>query len=599
MFYDKLDKIMLQFHIKNKDLAAATGLSQSSISKLRRGIRLPSASSYIYENLFRGLSSLLSSNQIMELEYKYMIAWDFESISSWIYEDSSSPLTKFSKCLCGLMDLYQIKNYTLAAALNVDSSLISKYRTGKRMPSSDQDIVKKIAAYFAGIAMEKNETEELLRLLGLGEKITINEEGLTKAILIWMTQDKLDTLLADRIFNVMEDFTSPLIHFRNISQLVESVDLPYQEVMRDNGNEGLRKQASLFLSLCAKSKERLHLKLFSNQSMDWMTEDLSFFHTWKTLMLAVLEGGHKISIIHNIQRSESESFSAIEGWVPLHLSGNIESYYYALGPSSSFTNTIFISVGHFGLYGNGVCGMEENTEFFFTKNQDTLHRLEAAFDGLIANSSPLLTSLTIRELNDSLEVAELDAERPASSIYIMQNKLPIWHLDGELLEEILCQNQIEKEEKALISSYIERTKKFYMNMLKRHNIVEYFFIEQNSKTQKFSLDCVHLDPLKPLYYSKEQYQRHLKNISSTLREFKGYHISILDSPMHDKIKLLQLNSNSIYVIKHKYPISAIRYENEILVKQFQKYIFMKAKTSINSWDDYEGVMAILGGPWKA
>lgn len=614
MFYDKLDKIMLQFHLKNKDLAAATSLSQSTISKLRRGLCLPSADSSVYKTLFYGLSSLLSANQIMDFEYKHMISWDYENFSSWICEDSSAPLTKFPSCLCNLMELFKIKNNALAAALNVDSSLISKYRTGKRTPSLDHDIVKKIASYFAELALESNHAEELLRLPGANnktimdanhqpavdgeQKTAMDREALTGAILAWMTQDKLDTLLADRIFNVMEDFTSPVIDFRTISQLVESVDLPYQDVIKNSGNEGLRKQVSLFLSLCAKSKEKLHLKLFSNQGMDWMTEDLSFFHTWKTLMLAVLEGGHKITIIHNIQRTDSESFSAIEGWVPLHLSGNIESYYHALSPSPSFTNTIFISVDHFGLYGNGLIGMEEDTEFFFTKNQDTLRRLEGAFDALIRDSSPLLKSLTIEELNGILEGVEFDNERPASSIYIMQNKLPIWHMDGELLEEILAQNKIDEEEKALITSFVERTRAFYRNILRRHRIFEYFYIEEDIPAHKFTLDCIHSNPHQPIYYNKDQYQRHLGNIASTLKKFQGYHISILDSPMHDKIKLLQLDSRSIYVIKHKYPLSAIRYENEILVKQFQKYIFMKAKSSINSMDDYDRVIGICDNPFE-
>lgn len=598
MFYEKLDDIMLQFHIKNKDLASAAGLSQSSISKLRRGVSIPPANSAIYRNLFHGLNAILTGNQIMEFEYRHMISWDCDTFTNWIYEDSSLPLPKFSGCLCTLMDLYKIKNNTLAKALNFDSSLISKYRTGKRTITRDHEIVQMIAAYFAGLAMERSNAEELLKVLGVVREISIDEKTLTAAIVTWMTGNKLDTLLADRIFNVMEEFNSPVVNFRSISRLIESVDLPYQNVTKDYGNEGLRKQVILFLSLCTKSKEKLHLKLFSNQSMDWMTEDRSFFDTWKTLMLAVLESGHKVSIIHNIRRKDSESFSAIEGWVPLHLSGNIESYYYALSSSPSFTNTIFISCDRFGLYGNGVVGMEGDTEFFFTKNHDTLVRLESAFDALIGDSSPLLKSLSIKELKDVLEVAEFDSDSTASSIYIIQNKLPVWHLDKELLEEILDQNQMGEDEKEFIISFTERTREFYVNILKKHKIIEYFFIEESNSSHRFSLDCISFDPQRPVYYSAEQYQRHLENISATLKEFENYRIGILDSPMHNKIKLLQLNSRSIFVIKNKYPVSAIKYENEILVKQFQKYIFMKAKSSILSVDEYEKVLRILHNPFS-
>ena len=83
--------------------------------------------------------------------------------------------------------------------------------------------------------------------------------------------------------------------------------------VKKSGNTGLRDQVLLFLSMCAKSQEMLHLKLFSNQSMEWMTENSDFFEIWKMLMLTILECGHKITIIHNIQRDNTEIFSVIEG----------------------------------------------------------------------------------------------------------------------------------------------------------------------------------------------------------------------------------------------------------------------------------------------
>ena len=72
MFYEKLDAIMLQANIKNKDLAAAAGLSQSFISKLRRGVSVPAINSYIYKEIYFALDNILSDAQILQLEHKYM-----------------------------------------------------------------------------------------------------------------------------------------------------------------------------------------------------------------------------------------------------------------------------------------------------------------------------------------------------------------------------------------------------------------------------------------------------------------------------------------------------------------------------------------------
>ena len=190
--------------------------------------------------------------------------------------------------------------------------------------------------------------------------------------MLFRSSDSMNNILMDKIFNIMDDYKSPDMNFNKISTLLETYTLPYQDTVKKSGNTGLRDQVLLFLSMCAKSQEMLHLKLFSNQSMEWMTENSDFFEIWKMLMLTILECGHKITIIHNIQRDNTEIFSAIEGWTPLHLSGNIESYYYTFSPSKSFSNTIFINCGNFSVYGNTVAGLEAETDYYFTKNCTTI-----------------------------------------------------------------------------------------------------------------------------------------------------------------------------------------------------------------------------------
>lgn len=78
-------------------------------------------------------------------------------------------------------------------------------------------------------------------------------------------------------------------------------------------------------------------------------------------------------------------FSAIEGWLPLHLSGNIESYYYTASFSNPFSNTIFSS-GSFAVYGNFIDSLENETDFYFTQEQNTIQKLEEAFEDLTKHS---------------------------------------------------------------------------------------------------------------------------------------------------------------------------------------------------------------------
>jgi DNA-binding transcriptional regulator YiaG len=51
-----------------------------------------------------------------------------------------------------LMAVLRVSNSALARALSVDASLVSRWRTGARMPAKNSAHIKAIAAYFAGQA---------------------------------------------------------------------------------------------------------------------------------------------------------------------------------------------------------------------------------------------------------------------------------------------------------------------------------------------------------------------------------------------------------------------------------------------------------------
>lgn len=81
-------------------------------------------------------------------------------------------------------------------------------------------------------------------------------------------------------------------------------------------------------------------------------------------------------------------------------------------------------------------------------------------------------------------------------------------------------------------------------------------------------------------------------------EFKNYHITVLDRPIHDKIKMFQFENRSIFAVKNKYPVSVIQYENDIILKKFQNYMFAKLKSSINSIDNYNKVISLCRHPFE-
>lgn len=586
-FSEKLNKLMLQYNIKNIDLAKEMNISPSFVSKIRRGIATLPPYSDIYDKLYYAFDHLLSDEQIMDLKKQYNLSWDKKSFSTWICEDCIKSLPKFSICLYKLMDFFDISNKTLAKELNFDPSLISRYKTGDRIPSTDNKIINQIVDYFANLTLERKCEEELLQYIGVKSVNACKKEDFVSIIFSWFMNEDLDTKLMDKIFHMMEEYHSFVPDFKKVSNLLKDTYIPPYHIIKKQGNEGLRQLVLLFLSLCCKSEKKLELKLFSNQNMSWMIEDPEFFQTWRALMLTILECGHKIFIIHNIERKDKEMFSAIEGWLPLHLSGNIESYYYTASFSNPFSNTIFSS-GSFAVYGNFIDSLENETDFYFTQEQNTIQKLEEAFEDLTKHSQKLLKTLNIKSIKD-IDFFIPTEKKINHTVHLMQQNLPIWHIDEDLLAEILSENNVSKKEHEYICAYIEKLRSFYKKVLKNNSFFEYFYIPKQRIYEKKPFDFLNINGQDRIYYTETQYKKQLINIAKTLETYKNYHIVLLDKPIYDSIKLFQFESNSIFAIKNKFPVSAIQYESDILIAKFHSYISSKQEKSISSLNDYEEV----------
>ncbi|MDO5725452.1 MAG: helix-turn-helix transcriptional regulator [Tissierellia bacterium] len=588
-YNENLNFLMKKYDIRNTTLAKMTGFSESYISKIRNGVNVPAKNSIAREQLFKAMLKLLPQANKDEL----LVLKSLEKNVLRETKKKTQTCENLSRLLVRIMDLFNLKNADLAKILNCSPSLISKYRTGHRVPSIENEIVLNMASYFEKLAKEKNLERELLERLDICTKESANLD-LKNAILESIKGDGTDISLMDNIFNMMEDYHPININYSKITKIIESANILNAEIIKKTGKEGLRKHVLLFLSLCAKSEEKLEIKLFSDQNMEWMTEDKEFFEIWRLLMLAILNSGHKIKIVHNTSRTKEELFSALEGWTPLHLTGNIESYYYTLPASELFSNTIFLNCDNFAIMGNAVVGLEDETDYYFTLEKSTLKKLEIAYDLLTKNGKKLLHTNSIRSEKDLKKLSdELIREYKYNSIYLMQQNPPLWTIDEELLSDIIKINDCDKNKCEHILSYSKLLKDYYKEALKYKEIYEIFYIPKEFPYEGILLDSLDIIGNERLKYTKMQFKKNLKQIANKLKTHKNYHIAILDRPMFQDIKMMHFEKGSFYAIRSKPPISVINYQNQSIVEKGLLYMKNRARSSLNSIDSFDEVIELL------
>ncbi len=398
MLSEKMEQLSVLLKTNNKKIAEKAGCSPANFSRLRNGGRCADEESSTVCKYVKGVCSIAREKGI-EDRLCELIRCEQDEIESrlrkWLFEyeedDRKISVTDpamFGKKLRLLMELAEVSNSRLSKSLNIDASYISRMRQGERVPKSDSGTVSGICSYIFYKMKEEYKTQGLTELLGLSEETDITPENIKE----WLYSDRLLTnditvkQLMDKIENICHTPDNTVTDDEEIKKLI-----PYELLNDDNssyrGLEGMRNATLKFLANAVLKKHE-ELLLYSDQCMDWMTDE--FIKTWTVLMTECIRRGIKIKIIHNVDRGVSEMLKAIVSWMPLYASGMIEPYYCVKSRGERFSCTIFIDKGYACVRGLCVRGLEDSSNYVYTKSPETFRIVEENYYQLLQNSRPLL-----------------------------------------------------------------------------------------------------------------------------------------------------------------------------------------------------------------
>ena len=127
-FNEQLNEYISALACSAKELAEASGLSESVISRYRSGIRVPEAGSTQFEGLVNGICFLAEKKHVAELTK--------DSVRNKLQQaltDQAFPFEQFQKNLDILLSRLSVNVADLAHALNFDSSYMAKCVSDKNM----------------------------------------------------------------------------------------------------------------------------------------------------------------------------------------------------------------------------------------------------------------------------------------------------------------------------------------------------------------------------------------------------------------------------------------------------------------------------------
>ena len=181
-FEEILDTELNRLGRTNAELAAASGLGKSTVSRYRRGEREPRWGSAQIWQLAKGLNALGGGDD-HDLEALFSALG--ESLSTGLRLDHATYLSRLNT-LCRCLD---IRSGALARALAYDPSYISRILAGARRPGDAAGFTAQVAAYAARLTPGASRRQVLADHVGCPPETLEDREKAEETFRRWLSED--------------------------------------------------------------------------------------------------------------------------------------------------------------------------------------------------------------------------------------------------------------------------------------------------------------------------------------------------------------------------------------------------------------------------
>ncbi|MBQ7161044.1 MAG: hypothetical protein IJR90_04995 [Clostridia bacterium] len=392
--------------VSNAEFARLSGCDRTYISRVRSGGRVLKRGGRGADTLIKALCAAAGKNSKTpelclaagaenDLEgadlYAAIEAALFDGEPEKDRRRSGRPHTdpeSFGVRLSEVMELTGLTNARLARLANVDASLISRYRHGKRSPNVNRGAADSVCRSIIDRAESQKRLNELEALIGVPSGLFEDKESGFIAFRSWLCDAAVSQ--NGSIEQMLRDIDS--ISDAPLGFLPDPVLAAADAASDSRGEyynvEGLKRAALRLLGTALLSGAE-RLTLYSDLAMNWMTADRGFSASWTSLMLACIKKGIRITVVHNIDRGLEEMTAGISKWMPLYMTGMVDGWYSVNPGGGRFTHTLFILPGRAAVTSCSAVGAAEQKYAFATGEAD-LKCAESSFDALFSGCKRLV-----------------------------------------------------------------------------------------------------------------------------------------------------------------------------------------------------------------
>lgn len=488
----------------------------------------------------------------------------------------------FAEKLNFLMNITATQNSMLAFAVSLDASHISRLRHGSRRLPKNESFVMPMAKYFARNITDSFQKKTLADVLHLKNGYPKDEELASDILYKWLLSNETES--STDVSTFLMGFSSTGKASQN-SISDSKIEFSYEESKNNfyYGNEGKREAVIRFLSNIVKEKEPQTLLLFSDEDMSWLNEDLEFARKWTSLLLKVLQMGNKIKIIHTISRNSDEMMEALTKWLPIYMTGAVQSYYYPKLRDGVFKRTMFIAPKTAAVISNSVKNDTSEMLNIYVDTPFAIASVETEFSRFMSMCRPLMTIMNaVSRDRFWKEFADFQSiEAPT----ILLTQLPsLMTMPEDIVKKVSLQC-------AAIDRLWKNSQEKFRNVIAENKFIE-ILTPVSLKEEQIPLPMSDMHTVSELFYTKEDYRHCLENVLEIAKNNPNY-VAVYTETQLQGITIYAKEDVGVLIMKQSAPTTVFAFREPNITATVWSYLSDMAELLAQRQKNNEAIKKII------
>lgn len=545
-----------------RELAEASGLSPSTISRLKRGDRTPNQEQL--EKLIKGFVRLAKEKKIEIDENAIRMSFQIKEANSVV--DWQRFLKNFNEAI----EVLNISVSGLAKALSFDSSFLSRIRKGQRRPADTSRFITETAQYIARVKTP----DTIAALMECSAEKLNPMEKCAAALCEWLSNGAVRK--KDYIGNLLNSIDA--FRIDDYIGMGDVTEVPFTFEMSDiilpntyYGFEEMKQGELDFFRTVIFSGTTGTVFMSNSIPIEDLGADASYMKMWMMYVAMMIRMGMEIRIIHDVDRPESEMIIGLMNWIPLYMTGKISPYYLNYQDESIFCHTDY-SAPMIALSGECIRGFHNEGKYYLTQNRKEIAYYRKRAEHLFSKAKPLME---IYQLDDQEKFYSFE-DAAASSGGTRRNILstfPTYTIPDDVLESMMKNNHLEEKDKEQIRFYIARQKNMAETILKNGSIQDEILAlreEEFAKEARYlSLSGMFFE--KDLPYTYPEYLQHLEATKQFAANHAGYDLHMDAEYVFRNIQI-QINEGKwVIVSRNNAPAIHFVIRHPKMIRAFERF----------------------------